>query len=374
MHMKNISLGLFILTIITIASCGAISSKGTNITGTISDAMNMKVYFDRLGPNNTTTLLGESTSDGDGKFTIKLEEPITPAIYRIRIGSGKTFLIIEDPMPNISVRGTLEGMKTADITVMGSESASEFMQAMHLLSTGKINVDDINDYINNTPYPLCAMQMAINAFGNQPQFYAIHKKSAAALLAKYPDHEYTAGYVEFAANLEKAASQPSNNSSGPIQVGMPAPEIQLSGPDGKIYTLSDLKGKVVLLDFWASWCGPCRKANPHVVETYNKYKDKGFTVFSVSLDGIDERTKARYPSTEQYEEGISQSKKRWIEAIEKDQLAWPYHVSELSKWDTQAAKKYGVSSIPRTFLIDRDGNIAAVNPRTNLEEALLKVL
>lgn len=370
--MKNFSLGLFILSVISIASCGAISSKGTNITGTISDATNMKVYFDRMGPNSTTTILGESSSDGDGNFEIKLEEPLTPAIYRLRIGSGKIFLIVEDPAPNISVTGTLEAMRTSDIAVLGSASASDFMQVMNLLSTGKINANDVKDYISNTPYPMCAMQMAINAFGNSPNFYEIHKQAAAAMTAKYPNHEYTAGYNEFAASMEKSAKQAV--ASSPIQVGMPAPEISLKSPDGKTYSLSDLKGKVVLIDFWASWCGPCRKANPHVVEVYHKYKDKGFTVFSVSLDGIDERTKARYPSAEQLEEAMDQSKKRWVQAIEKDQLAWPYHVSDLTKWDTPAAKQYGVSSIPRTFLIDREGKIAAVNPRNNLEEALLKTL
>ncbi len=373
MNMKNITLGLFILTIITIASCGAISSKGTNVTGTISDATNMQVYFDRMGPNSSTTVLGQTNADASGNFTINLDETITPAIYRLRIGSGKIFLIVEDPSPNISIKGTLEGMKTSDIAIIGSESASEFMETMNLLSTGTITATDVQDYISNTSYPMCGMQMAINAFGNRPEFFAVHKKAAAALTAKYPDHEYTAGYATFAESLEKTASQPVA-SGGPIQVGMPAPEISLKSPDGKTYSLSDLKGKVVLIDFWASWCGPCRKANPHVVEIYHKYKEKGFTVFSVSLDGIDERTKARYPSEEQYAQGIEQSKDRWVQAIAKDQLVWPYHVSDLTKWDTKAAKQYGVSSIPRTFLIDREGNVAAVNPRNNLEEALLKAL
>ena len=110
------------------------------------------------------------------------------------------------------------------------------------------------------------------------------------------------------------------------------------------------------------------------MEVYHKYKDKGFTVFSVSLDGIDSRSKARYPSEEQFQQGLNQSKQNWITAIEKDQLVWPYHVSELTKWDTQAARQYGVTGIPKTFLIGRDGKIAAVNPRFTLEEELLKVL
>ena len=370
--MKNLTLGLFILTIISVASCGALTSKGTTFTGTISDAPNMKVYLDKMGPNNNTVVLGQTDSDANGDFTLKLEETIEPAIYRLRIGTGKIFLVLEDASSTITVKGTLDGMRTSDIEVRGSESAKNFMDAMNLLSTGRVTANDAVDYINNTPYPMAGMQMAINAFGNRPEYVNIHKTALALLTKKYPNHEYVAEYGAFVSSLEQAALQ--SQASEAIKVGMPAPNITLKNPEGKNYSLADLKGKVVLLDFWASWCGPCRKANPHVVEVYNKYKDKGFTVFSVSLDGIDNRSKSRFPTEAEFQAGLEQSKKNWLAAIEKDQLAWPYHVSELTKWDTQAAKMYGVSGIPKTFLIDRQGKIIAVNPRETLEQELLKVL
>jgi peroxiredoxin len=128
----------------------------------------------------------------------------------------------------------------------------------------------------------------------------------------------------------------------PPDVGDKAPEISLKNPEGKEISLTEMEGKVVLLDFWASWCGPCRRENPHVVKVYNEFKDEGFTVYSVSLD---------------------KSKDRWMQAINQDGLIWPNHVSDLSSWKSAGAQTYRVSSIPSTFLIDENGVIIAKNLR-----------
>jgi len=125
-------------------------------------------------------------------------------------------------------------------------------------------------------------------------------------------------------------------------VGDVAPEIAMNDPEGVERKLSDLKGKVVLLDFWASWCGPCRRENPNVVNAYNEYQSKGFEVFSVSLD---------------------KQTDRWVQAIEQDGLLWPNHVSDLNGWQNAASRAYGVTSIPHAVLIDQDGVIAATHLR-----------
>ena len=125
------------------------------------------------------------------------------------------------------------------------------------------------------------------------------------------------------------------------RIGGAAPLFSQNDPEGNPISLEDLKGKVVLLDFWASWCGPCRRENPNVVKVYDKYKDKGFEILGISLD---------------------KDKGRWLGAIEKDGLTWP-QVSDLKGWSNVVGKMYGVSSIPHTVLIDEEGNILALKLR-----------
>jgi thiol-disulfide isomerase/thioredoxin len=151
----------------------------------------------------------------------------------------------------------------------------------------------------------------------------------------------------------------SESAQNVVSVGKQAPELSFDNPKGKKIKLSDLKGQLVLIDFWASWCRPCRAANPEVVQVYNKYKDetfgnaKGFTVYSVSLD---------------------RNKTDWVNAIEKDGLSWPNHVSELNFWKSQAARTYSVNSIPATFLVDAEGTIIARDISPNALARMLEKL
>ncbi|HET9505611.1 MAG TPA: TlpA disulfide reductase family protein [Hymenobacter sp.] len=140
-----------------------------------------------------------------------------------------------------------------------------------------------------------------------------------------------------------------------VAVGATAPDFTQNMPDGQPLTLSSLRGKYVLIDFWASWCGPCRRENPNVVAAYNKFKDKGFTILGVSLDK-------------------DTGREAWLKAIEKDGLAWN-QVSDLKYWQNAAAKDYGVQAIPQNFLIDPSGKIVATNLRgEKLQETLGQLL
>lgn len=156
--------------------------------------------------------------------------------------------------------------------------------------------------------------------------------------AKYPKDAF---YKAISAKVDKVRA---------TAKGSLAPEISLPGPDGDTLNLSDLRGQYVLIDFWAAWCGPCRKENPNIVRIYSEYHEKGFEIFGVSLDN---------------------KEANWKAAIEADKLTW-YHVSDLKGWQSSAAAAYGVTSIPSSFLIDPEGRIIAKGIRSEQLEPILK--
>ena len=197
-------------------------------------------------------------------------------------------------------------------------NAEETKQNNNLVELVKQNEDDL------------ATLMFLDTYFPKDKNKEFYTEIATALYKRYPENPVVKSTYNQARDM---------NNPDSATVGNLAPELEFPDPNSNMRKLSDLRGKVVLLDFWASWCRPCRNANPGVVALYNKYHDQGFDVFSVSLD---------------------RDKTAWQKAIAQDKLAWKNHVSDLKAWNSAAAAIYNVRSIPTTFLLDKQGRIVAI--------------
>jgi thiol-disulfide isomerase/thioredoxin len=178
----------------------------------------------------------------------------------------------------------------------------------------------------------------------------ILKVVAQAFEESYPKTTVAETFKRQVKDIENAYTQYSGNKNGTIL----APEISLNTPEGKTVKLSELQGKIVLIDFWASWCVPCRKENPTLVKLYSKYQKKGFTILSVSLD---------------------EDLNAWKNAILTDGLVWPNHVSDLMGWESSMINLYSVEAIPHTILVNKEGKIIGKDLRgTALEQKIAEII
>ncbi|MCC6722382.1 MAG: AhpC/TSA family protein [Bacteroidia bacterium] len=206
-------------------------------------------------------------------------------------------------------------------------------------SMQKSRTDNIAAFINSKEGCL-ALYFAVTFLFEEPDISlmeAVYQK----LNKKMPNSKYT---KELKIALD---------SISPLEIGGVAPDLELADFDGKMIKLSSLRGKVVLIDFWASWCGPCRRENPNVVKLYNNFKNKGFEIYGVSLD---------------------ENGDKWKAAVSNDGLSW-IHVSDLKGWQSIASRIYQVSSIPYTVLLDKSGRIIAKGLRgSELEAKLAEIL
>jgi len=362
--MRNIV--ILVAAAIAFASCG----NSNSISGVIKGAEGKTVYLESLSDSKVLPI--DSTVVGsDGSFSLKSHNNLPLDFYRIYFKEGNFLQLITDSSEHVEITAEFANLSKAKVegspqTVEYIELVKKWEPLMEKLAEAQASMNrpstdpsiDSSQWVAKWTAQFNATQKEANAFVK-----GWLEKHSASLLAisivqnldprfdfiwyqrVLTDTKPTCGNLQAYKTLEKMVGQIKNASSSSaasnsnIVVGKIAPEITLPTPSGETKALSSLRGKVVLLDFWASWCGPCRKENPNIVSVYNKYNSKGFDVFSVSLD---------------------ENKKAWEAAIKKDGLIWMNHVSDLGGWRSAVVPIYEIESIPFPVLIDKEGKIVAM--------------
>jgi len=348
--------------------------NGFSITGSIKNSPEHLLILWELTPAKLV-FIDSCRTDKSGRFKLtgNTKEQI---FYQLQMGPQSNVYLALDNKSKLSINLSLVG-SFVDYTIEGNEledskilktlinmnqSFSKEVAALERTAQGLTQneegakkaeelryqyaklMQERDDFVKNTalnqtkgfiPY------FAISYGAIQAPDYKLMQHAVNCAKAADPNSKYT---KEIENKFTKEAS---------LMEGAIAPDIQLKSPDGNIIKLSSLRGKVVLIDFWASWCGPCRRENPNVKRVYHRFKEKGFEIYGVSLDN---------------------DASRWKGAIAADQLGW-LHVSDLMGWQSSAAQLYQVHSIPQTVLLDKDGRIIAKGLRgEQLEEKLAQLL
>lgn len=366
--MKQIlTASLFIL----MGTLGFTQDIDVKVSGNIFNNDFDSVYLSQFYGTHYVNLAG-SKIDEKGNFSIATKVA-HPDFYVVRLGDARVNLVLRDES-DIKIYADAKNVNSF-CNIVGSEESTtmkDFILTMEIWNQKKNQaIQELQEHPENEAEIRSSVDREYAMFTNNRQSYiALNQNSPILLVALQtidPEQDWLA-YESVAKQLQFALPgsptvetayenylklKKQREAQNVLAPGKPAPDFTETKADGSSMSLSDLKGKVVLLDFWASWCGPCRKENPNVVNMYAKYKNKGFTVMSVSLD---------------------QDKSRWLAAIEQDNLIWPNHVSDLGGWRSKVAQQYGVRGIPFTVLIDQDGNIIGTNLRgPALEQELARI-
>ncbi|MES2702417.1 MAG: TlpA disulfide reductase family protein [Bacteroidota bacterium] len=362
----------------TLAACSSSDRKFT-VMGNITGMPPQTVILEQLNANDIITIVDSQKSAADGHFEVSAVAP-EAGLYRLHFGDNKFILLSVDKgnmevtgnwqaIENYTVNGSIPSKQLQTFIVSIREHLRDFntmsvvldtLQAKgsdSMLAVAKTDFDDmktrftqfVERYADTTKYAPNAVFAAriLNPYSES----AYLSSFTAGLPKRFPKMKLVKDFEEYYNKI--LAKQRAGKPQQSVEPGSMAPDISLPTAEGQTITLSSLRGKYVLVDFWASWCGPCRGENPTVVAAWERFKEKNFAILGVSLDN---------------------NKDAWQKAVKDDNLAWT-QVSDLKGWSSAAAATYAIQSIPANFLIDPQGKIVGRNLRgSQLEETLQEVL
>jgi len=377
--MKNTIL-LSLLGTALLAACSTGNGQ-REITVKVDGAAGKTLYFDKFAANKPVHV-DSVVLDANGQGSFKVA--VMPLdFYRLALNDQDNIVVVLDSAESLTVETTMGRMGTPT-KVDGSTHTKALYDYYAESRNFEMRRDSLRAVVNANPQDPAALQqfntenkafydmskafvqdhmgspivLAALSRMDMGQETELFKATREALRKTMPRSEFFAGFRDQVDRMEqqlvaqKAQEAEMERLSNLIPVGSEAPDFSQQDPNGKTITLSSLRGKVVLIDFWASWCKPCRMENPNVKRVYDKYHNKGFEILGVSLD---------------------REKGAWTGAIQQDGLPW-LHVSDLQFWNNAAAQQYGISSIPFTVLVDKDGKVIDKNLRGPALEAKLAEL